>query len=202
MAIIAKETGGQKFDPIPEGVYVAVPYSIVDIGEQFSERFNNSLRKVMITWELPQELIDVQGELKPRCISKEYTLSLSEKSNLRRELESWRGKKFNDEELLGWDLKNILGKGCQIQILHNDKGYANISAIMSLPKGTKIDPPINDIVYFDLEEENALEQIGKLPNWVQEKIRKSETYKRMTDVGVLGDGFCEVDEIDERPLPF
>lgn len=202
MALIAKDSGGSKFPPMDEGVYVGACYSIIDIGEQFNENFGNTSRKVLLTWEFPTELIEVQNELKPRAITKEYTISLSEKANLRHHLEAWRGKKFTDEELKGFDLKNILGKACQIQILHTTKGantYANVGAIMSLPKGTKIDPPINPIIYFDLEAEDALEQIGKLPNWVQEKIRKSETYKRMTEAGVIDEGFCE---IDESTVPF
>jgi len=37
-------------------------------------------------------------------ISKRYTMSLGEQSTLRKDLESWRGKKFTPEELQGFDL--------------------------------------------------------------------------------------------------
>jgi len=134
-------------------------------------------------WELPDEKIEIDEEEKPRAISKEYTLSLSEKANLRKDLQAWRGKAFTEEELAGFDMQNVLGKGCQLQVIHtesNGKTYSNIASIMGLPKGMKVDEPYNPITYFDLGEPDALTVMGNLPAWVQDKIKASETYKDMT----------------------
>ncbi|MHA1379626.1 MAG: hypothetical protein ACTSRG_14730 [Candidatus Helarchaeota archaeon] len=47
-------------------------------------------------------------------------MSLHAKATMRKFLESWRGKKFTKEELEGFDLQKILGKPCQLQIIHSD----------------------------------------------------------------------------------
>jgi hypothetical protein len=184
MSIIAKQEHEGNFSPIPEGVHTAQCYAIVDLGVHYSEKFDKKSRKVQVMWELPEEQFEYEGETKPRVISKEYTLSLGEKANLRKDLQAWRGKAFTEEELQGFDLKNVLGKGCQLQIIHtekNGKTYGNIASIMGLPKGMKMAEPINDAVYFDLEDPNALSDMDMLPEWVQNKIKESETYAALKE---------------------
>lgn len=182
MAIIAKAETGSNFEPISEGVHTAVCIGIIDLGLQFSEKFDKSTEKIMIQWELPNETYTHDGEEKPRILSKEYTLSLGEKANLRKDLQAWRGKVFSDEELKGFDLKNILGKACQIQIIHaerNGNTYANIASIMGLPKGMPAPNPSNALMYLDLSEPSALELIKLIPEWIQDKIISSESYSSL-----------------------
>lgn len=184
MAIIAKQENESTFTPIPEGVHTAQCFAIVDLGVHYSDKFDKRSRKVQIMWELPDEKYEHEGQELPRVISKEYTLSLGEKANLRKDLQAWRGKTFTEEELQGFDLKNVLGKGCQLQIIHtekNGKTYSNIASIMGLPKGMKMGEPVNDAIYYDLEEPNALQDMDILPAWVQDKIKASETYAAMVD---------------------
>lgn len=59
---------------------------VIDLGEQWSEAFQKTNHKVMITWEVTDESTTIDGEEKPRVISKEYTLSLSQKATLRSHL--------------------------------------------------------------------------------------------------------------------
>jgi hypothetical protein len=204
MAIIAKKTG-EGFDPISEGVHVAVCYSVIDLGMQYSEMYARSARKILITHEVPDETITVEGKEMPRAISKEYTLSLSEKSTLRKDLEAWRGKAFTEQELEGFDLANIIGKGCQIQVIHKESGgkvRANIASIMGLPKSMKVEDTINEHIYFDLENPESLSLLGKIPQWIQDKIKKSETYQALTSgVNALHEGGMPIDE-DDDGLPF
>jgi hypothetical protein len=69
-------------------------------------------------------------------VSKFYTLSLNEKANLRKDLESWRGKAFSDAEIEnGFDIEKLIGANCYLNIAQNDKGKSVISAINPLPKG-------------------------------------------------------------------
>lgn len=182
MSLIAKQENESSFSPIPEGVHTAVCYGLIDLGVQYSEKFDKKAQKVLIMWELPDETYKAEdGEEKPRMLSREYTMSLHEKSGLRKDLQAWRGKTFTDEELSGFDLNNILGKGCQIQIIHkesNGKTYANIASIMGLPKGMNVKKPDNTIV-FDLDKVTALQEMYSLPTWVQDKIKESETYQEL-----------------------
>lgn len=151
MALIASDAGGGDFKRVPVGVFAARCFSVIDLGTQTIEYKGETKhqRKVQLGWELYGE--DEQGsplttdEGEPMSISKRYTLSLSEKSKLRPDLEAWRGKPFSEEELKGFDLHNLLGVPCFLNITHNDvngKIYANIASITPLPRAMRDTLPV------------------------------------------------------------
>lgn len=152
MGIIA--SAGQEFKQIEPGVYIATCYKLIDIGTQIGEYQGKKTARhqVIIGFEFPDEKIE-GGEYdgQPFSLSKFYSLSLSEKANLRKDLISWRGKPFTEQELARFDLTAIVGKPCQIQVIHNDKDKAIINSIMAMPK--KMDAPkqINPTLIFDLD---------------------------------------------------
>ena len=74
-----KDRAKPKTPPIDPGVYIAVCVGVVDLGEQYSEKFKNYANKLMFIWELPGELIEVEGEQKPRQLSKEFAFSVSKR---------------------------------------------------------------------------------------------------------------------------
>lgn len=184
--LTASASSGGSFAPIPEGTYLAVCNMLVDLGMQRNETYNNVSRKVLIGWQLPDETIEIDGKEEPRAISKRYTLSLDDRSNLRADLAAWRGRDFTQEELQAFDLRNIVGAPCLINIIHkenNGKKYANISSIMALPKGMPRPQMSAEPTVFDLDE-SPLSDIAKLPKWIAETIYKSETYQERVNVGV------------------
>lgn len=150
-------------DPVPAGVHHAVCYAIVDLGTQDpgNPTFRPS-RKVMILWELPHETVDTQDGPKPRIISSEYTASIGKKATLRSVLESWRGKPFTNEELNGFDLKNIIGANCQLNIVHKQgkadpsKTYARIQSVVPLVKGMAPVKPINETLHYTIPDEGPI----------------------------------------------
>ena len=181
MGLIAKDKGGGDFTPIPEDLHLAICYGIWDLGSQFTHFSDRPVHKVVIVWELP----NCRGEFErngkmvnlPRAISKIYTVSLHEKANLRKNLESWRGRKFTEEELKGFDLKKLLGVPCQIQVIHNvkdDKTYANISAIIKAPSGTKTMTE-NPLTFFSFEE--GMEIPSNTPQWIADLIKQADEFK-------------------------
>lgn len=202
MAIMAKASSGSGGNPVSAGVHIALCTRIVDLGTQFSERFGNSQRKVMFTWEVPDDTVVIDGEEKPKFISKEYTLSLNEKARMRADLESWRGKKFTDADMEGFDLVAVLGAPCQLQVLHNERGYANISSIMSIPKGMTVPEPVGEKLYFDLSDDTCLSVMEKLPEWVRDKIKSSPEYLNLSGAQVdTSEDFKEIDD-EDGDLPF
>lgn len=208
MALIAKSTGTcGNFEPIPEGVHIARCTGLIDLGMQFEEKFNKNVHKAMITWELVDEKFKGEdGEEKCRTMSKEFSLSLNAKSNLTKVLEAWRGAKFTEEELQGFDLNKVLGKPCQIQVIHTVKGdntYSNIAAIMALPKGMKVEPPASTLVY-DLDDKKAVENIILLPEWIQKKVMESITWKELnkSTVGATVENHSTTNEADDLEFPF
>ena len=78
-----KDRAKPKTPPVGPGVYIAICIGVVDLGEQYSEKFKNYANKVKFIWELVGETIEVDGEQKPRQLSKEFTFSTSKKGSLR-----------------------------------------------------------------------------------------------------------------------
>ena len=114
--IIRENRTESTFKIPPSGSFLGRLYRILDLGTQKVE-WQGAIkmqRKLMFSFELHGEDNDGQAlttnDGKPLMISKRYTMSLGEQSTLRKDLESWRGKKFTAEELLGFDLNVLLGK--------------------------------------------------------------------------------------------
>lgn len=176
MSMIASDNGGQTIEKLENGVYTAVSSAIIDLGLQRNEQFGKTQRKFMMIWTIIGEEIEINGEKQPRTISKEYSFSLNEKSTLKKDLQAWRGKPFSEEELQGFNILTLLNKACQLQIIleeKNNKKYNNIAGIMSLPKGSNVQT-LNNTYYFDMEEAETWENFIRIPNWIQEKMKKAE----------------------------
>jgi len=60
---------------------------------------------------------------------------LSEKANLRKDLENWRGKGFTEAELAGFDVESIRGANCLLTITETESGKRKVSGVTALPKG-------------------------------------------------------------------
>ena len=212
MSLTARETGGAKHDPIPAGTYTAICYAVADLGTHFDERFKKDVHRVLVQWEIPDERIMVekrdgrQADM-PRAISRKYTMSLHSKSALRHDLEAWRGRRFTDEELRGFDLRNILGAACLLGIVHEPRKdgqgiFATISSIMAIPtkRGVKPEkPPVeNELVAFEIPDnaEPMFPIDDRLPEWVREIIMESDEYtgRNRTEPTTGGDGATMTDE--------
>ena len=190
MSLLAKEMGGGRdFEPLPEGVHIAVCYAVVDLGTHDDEYkgVHKDRHEILIGWEVPAERIELErdGQMVdlPRAISRRFTLSLSEKSNLRPFLQSWRGKAFTADELAGFDLAVLIGAPCQLQVLHavsksNGKTYANISAIMPMPKGAAAPECENAPQYYSVDDHGAAIP-ENIPDWMAEIIRSSYEYAEL-----------------------
>lgn len=179
MSLTVNGESAPSIAPVEEGTHLGVCSMLIDLGMQYSEVYKKSQRKVLIGWELPDETIEIDGEMKPRVLSKRYTANLSEKSNLRKDLASWRGRDFTPDELKAFDLKNIVGASCLLTIIHSKNGektYANIQSVVKLPKGMAKQALFEPPVVFDLDTD-PLERVEDMPAWIAELIKKSETYQ-------------------------
>jgi len=176
-----------KSDPVPAGTHHAVCYGIIAVGTQPSEKFTPR-QKIIVCFEIPAERITIKDQDLPRGISKRYTLSLNEKSSLRKDLQSWRGKPFTQEELNGFDVSKVIGSNCLISVLHSDRAgaiYADISGISALPRQMASVRPENQPLYFNLIEAIDLAKKtgntdvnwpSELPAWVQKICSQADEY--------------------------
>lgn len=177
MATYASDTGGGKdFDPVPEGSHLAVCDMFVDLGLQDSNF--GAKHKIYLRWQIPSLRMEWEkdGEKHegPMAIGGQYTLSLSEKSNLRPMLQSWRGQAFTADELKKFDVTTILGKPCMLSVVHKPKDgggiYANVGTAMKLPKGVPAPVLEGEAILYDADNTKTWE---KLRPWLQEKIKAS-----------------------------
>lgn len=193
-----KDRAKPKVPPVEPGVYMAVCVGVIDLGEQYSEKFKSYANKGMFVWELPGETIEVDGEQKPRQLSKEFSISTSKKGNLRGFLESWNGKTYSDEEFGELDLFDQVGKPCQLQVVLNEtKEYANVANLMPLPKGMPAPTTDTKPICWDMDKwDDAL--FAEIPEWIQEKIKKSTRYQKEH----APDTEVKVEEDSEGVAPF
>ena len=161
--------GHVEFEMPPSGTFVARCYRFLDLGTQpKTYQGVTSMRHIVrISWEMPTEPMEKgQNAGKPFSIHNTYTWSMSDKSLLRKTLESWRGKKFVDSDFGegGFNTKNLIGVPCMIGISHNEskgKVYANLTSVSPLLKGYEMPPQVNPSLYFSFDEAKKLDGDAK-----------------------------------------
>lgn len=159
-------------------------YMVIDLGTQDTtfKGTPKKAHKILIGWELSELMSDGR----PFVISSRYTLSLFDQALLRQHLESWRGRPFSEEELSGFDVKNVMGAYCLLSVVHNkqgDKTYANVNGIMPVPKGMEKFQAVNPNVHYEIETGD----ITKLPEWIQNVVKKSDEWKAKASGIPFGD---------------
>jgi len=199
---------GASFKQVEPGTYAARCIKIIDLGTQTVKDFNHpeqtkEKHQVMITWELPGEIIpdgDFSGQ--PYGVSRFYTATLGEKSNLRKDLEAWRGRNFTEEELAGFSLKNILGKPCMVSVVHSKNGKAQVKAVLALIKGMTVPPAINPLLSFDIDTDGFTEKFDSLSDGIKRMIHGSKEYQEIS--GIPADKVAEAvgGEVLDSEIPF
>ena len=191
-----------KREIVPSGTHIARCFSMIHIGTveweyQGEQKFSN---KVRLTFELPNELREFGAEnVQPMAIDKEYTLTLHEKSNLRKDLESWRGKAFSAEDLNNFDITDLLGKDCMISIIHktakSGNEFAQIGNVNAIGKGVSCPKQINKNFIFNFEDNFDEVWLENQPEWIQEQIKATEEYQNKLNQKEFAD-------TDADDLPF
>jgi len=186
MGLTMKERGnGKSYDPIPADFHNAICYAVIDLGTQKTPWDDEGKQQVLLLWELPDLRIDVERDSVtvnlPRAISKKYTASFHEKSNLRKDLQRWRSKSFTEDELKGFHLSKLLGVNCTLFVQHRESKttgntYAFVESVMPL-KGVDKREPENPTVYYDMDEHGK--NLPKtIPDWVIEVVSESKEWQK------------------------
>ncbi len=221
MSFYVESTGNKEFKMVPPGSHLARCYRIIDLGTQATvwEGQQKFLRKVMIGWEVHGEedngkpLLTDEGE--PLAMFKNYTLSWSENANLRKDLQLWRGTPWTDAEANRFDLKNILGQWCMLNVVHaegnNGKTYANVKSISAVPgviKKAGLPQGVNKLQLFRLAEpdwelyetfsKGLKAKIEASPEFNALKKRAAPQQAPQAPAGSTGSGFDDM----EDDIPF
>mgnify|MGYP000522440576 CR=1 FL=1 len=173
-----KDKAKPKVPAIEPGVYMAVCVGVIDLGEQYSEMFKNYRNEVQIVWEIPSETVEIDGETKPRQLSRTFSVATSRKANLRAIISSWNGKTYSDDEFGELDLFAQIGKPCMLNVVLNDSGeYSNVDSVVPMPKGVPAPVSTTPPIRWDMDAwDDAVFQT--LPEWARDKIKKSTQYTK------------------------
>lgn len=123
------------FLPAPAGPTQAVCVDVVDLG-LVENKFKAGTKqaKVRFVWEISKKMPDGR----PFLAAGMYTNSMHEKSNMRKMLESLRGRPYTKEQMEKLDLEKVIGANAILNIVHVHRGedtYANITSISPILDG-------------------------------------------------------------------
>ena len=167
-----------KAPTVEPGVYLGICMGVIDLGEQYSEKYKNYSNKIQLVFELPSETIEVDGKQEPKQLSREFNITAKAGSKFRDFISAMNGKSYSDDEFKALELFDQIGKACQLNVVLGESGeYANIETVMPLMKGMPVPETKTEPIRWDMDAWDD-ELFKKLPEWVQDKIRKSTQYQK------------------------
>jgi hypothetical protein len=173
----------------PEGMIQAVCVGVYDLGIQRTEYKGKTRenRACILMFE-----IDHENDGHRMLISKRYnsiTLSneVNYKSGLQKDLESWRGRAFSEEQIQeGVDLYELYGINCMLNIQKSNTGYYNIVSIVGKIKSLpNLDPhrPVSE----------------PIPDWIV-KIIDKQIVRGNPERGYADEPTRDTEFIDDIPF--
>ena len=171
MSLKARRKVVSSIPPMGGGTYMGVCVAVVDLGRQYKQfekqKQGKYAEECMFIFEIPDERGEVDAAL--------FQM-----------LTAWRGKALTDAELDpsgdGFDLMQMAGVPAMLSVtvVEKDDGskYNRIEAVTGFPKGLPAPQPESEILVFDADEPD-MEVFGKLPEWVQDIIRKMAVTDRL-----------------------
>ena len=166
--------------PMEGGGYMAVCVTVADLGDQYSEKFKNTQRKVVFSFDIPSETVEMDGGTRTRQLSKRCTFSVSKRGTLNKMLNAWLNANMSEQDLAELDLFDFAGKACQIRVTVSEDGaHNNVEDVMALPKGMPAPMTDTPIITYDIDEDGfSGEKWEALPGWMRDTIEKSEQYQQ------------------------
>ena len=202
MSIVAK--GGEKSSSFPSvsvGVHKARCIKVIDLGTQKNEFEGNITwkRQALVIWETPDQTNETS---EPLTISRFYTLSLHEKSNLGIDLTSWRGRPFSETEKKGFDISKLIGHTCLLNVIQGNKNN-KIGSVMPLPKGDKIAEQYHTSVTVSIDDfqKGKKETFNQLSEGIRNIILRSKELEGLEHKD-NGDDNNGSNTVGQEPVPF
>jgi hypothetical protein len=144
-----REKAGEakSFDPVPTGETLGICNTVIDLGEEYWEKFNKWQDKILIGFELPEHIAEYEENgvqvKRPRTLSRRFKKELfngkGEKSEFHKFLTKWIGRELKvDEE--GYTLfkpEMLIGLNGNVDVEHVTKAktFAEIECVRPLRSG-------------------------------------------------------------------
>jgi len=181
---------------VPKGTHPGRCISIVDLGTgPETYKGETKMRRTLnITWELPKQTVEIDGQPMPMRISKKFTASTDPKAVLRKYLDSWIAP--TAAELRNFDPESLLGKECLVTVGHYTNGRgeqaAGVNGVSSVPEGMAIESTGTELMAYDPSKPGV--NWDKLLDWQKERVQQSQEYKA-ADKSTIG-----IDETTDAPF--
>lgn len=166
-----------------EGVQLGVLVQVIDLGIQEQRPYKGQekppARELRITFELVNDVHDFDGEEKPLLVSEKFKFSGDDRSKCYKFLTGMDPAM----KISGGDWTKLLGKACQVQIVHNTnektgRTYANIAGVSPLMKGMpEPETTLNEQLWYNTEDHDQ-EVYDKLPEFLQDMINRDGEVKQ------------------------
>ena len=194
---------GNRYPDVSVGVHEARCVRVIDLGTQKAEYQGDVSwkRQCMIIWEVPSET----NKDEPLTISKFYTLSLHEKSNLGIDLTAWRGRAFTEMEKQGFDISKLCGVPCMINVMEGKNGRPRVTSLMPLPKTSAIPEQFHESIVFSIDEFQKGERsaFNKLADGIRNIVLRSKELENFNaDEEHTGEDIPDVPDYDDENVPF
>lgn len=173
-----KKSSSGKNGRVEDGTYMARIVQVVDLGVQKGEyKGEEYIRpEVMITFEFPTETLTIEGEEKPRWLSRQYTVSMNEKSALYSLVNA--ADPDGKATKKGSNAKGLLSLPVMVTVGSTATGNAKVVGVSRMMKGMSIPELYNDPVFFELDSNDTANKqaFEGLPDWLKEKIQTSMNF--------------------------
>ena len=198
MSLIVKDDSQQsKYPQLSTGVHNARCIRVIDLGTQRNEYQGQVSwkRKVMITWEVHNK-----DSEEPFEISNFYNNSLYEKANLSKDLTSWRGRPFTEDEKKGFDISNLVGKVCQLNVIEGNNGKPKVATV--LPTKDEVGIQHNKSLVFSIDQyqKGDLTVFNQLREGIRNMILQSKELEGQDQSDVKEYGESDIDPDDTVPF--
>lgn len=182
-----------EFEPAPAGTHQAVCIDVIDLGVNELNYSGEITYKhqVRIVWQIAETMDDGRRF----TVNRKYNLSLHRNATLRKDLKSWRGRDFTDDELKRFDVETVIGANCVLSVSHNEyqgKTYANVDSVSPVMKGMKKLTVADDYVRR-CERDDWTEPSHEMPSAAQQQKAQQ---------AASGDGAAHPLEDGDDGLPF
>lgn len=146
--MLVKGSGNGDFEQAPPGLHQAICCDVVDLGMVEKPGWQGGPSKLVHQVRVAFLLDELNSKGKPFWVGRKFTLSLHQRSALRKFLGQWKGKSISDAEVdQGIELDDFIGKQAQLSIQEitvQDGGQiAVIDAIIPPGRGA---PILQDLV--------------------------------------------------------
>ncbi|MDR0397419.1 MAG: hypothetical protein LBH66_08975 [Oscillospiraceae bacterium] len=182
--------------PVKQGAYLGICTRIIDLGEQRFQDKGLFKPRVSLMFELCGHSVDRGNGEEPRAISFDCNLITYKKadkaSEYRKMIESWLDSELSDEEAVDFQLRSMLGEPAELLIakeMVNGEYRNKITSFSPVELDRDVPEPRMELIILELPSPDdadkdrllaeALETMKKLPEWQQERIKKSNTWAQL-----------------------